>query len=125
MRSYTTTDGFTLRIFSTMYLDWGLEISYNDETLYYNPHCISSDCVGFHDTSDEDEILNELLSIRREIVKDNEYLARRILSVMHDLEAIREEKALWSDGDWQEYLECEADSLVECFVENWKEHVNE
>jgi len=20
-----------------MYLDWGLEISYNDETLYYNP----------------------------------------------------------------------------------------
>jgi len=44
---------------------------------------------------------------------------------MHDLEAIREEKALWSDGDWQEYLECEADSLVECFVENWKEHVNE
>ncbi|MHC5097930.1 MAG: hypothetical protein ACYSOL_07385, partial [Planctomycetota bacterium] len=95
------------------------------ESVYYNPHCIASDCVGFHDTSDEDEILNELLSISREIVKDNEYLAERILSVMHDLEAIREEKALWSDEDWQEYLECEADSLIECFVDNWKEFVNE
>ena len=90
MRSFTTDDGFTVRIFSTMYLDWGLEIlDPSGESVYYNPHCIASDCVGFHDTSDEDEILNELLSISREIVKDNEYLAERILSVMHDLEAIR------------------------------------
>ena len=36
-----------------------------------------------------------------------------------------EEGLPWSDYDWREYLECEADSLIECFVDNWEEHVNE
>ena len=94
MRSYKTVDGFTLRIFSTMYLDWGLEIiSPAGESVYYNPHCIASDCVGFYH---EDEQGNEI-----------------------------EEGLPWSDYDWREYLECEADSLIECFVDNWEEHVNE
>ena len=58
MRSYTTDDGFTVRIFSTMYLDWGLEIlDPSGESVYYNPHCIASDCVGFYN---EDEDGNEL-----------------------------------------------------------------
>ena len=93
MRTYKTDDGFTLRIFSSMYLDWGLEISYDDETLYYNPHCIASDCVGFYWEDDEGEPLEEGLD--------------------------------WSDEDWAEYLECEADSLIECFVDKWEEYVNE
>jgi len=25
--------------------------------------------------------------------------------------------------NWREYLECEADSLIECFVDNWEEFV--
>ena len=58
MRSFTTDDGFTVRIFSTMYLDWGLEIlDPSGESVYYNPHCISSECVGFYN---EDEDGNEL-----------------------------------------------------------------
>ena len=113
MRSYKTVDGFTLRIFSTMYLDWGLGIivytlpsrtnnlqtpiqvhsAKDAESVYYNPHCIASDCVGFYH---EDEQGNEI-----------------------------EEGLPWSDYDWREYLECEADSLIECFVDNWEEHVNE
>ena len=85
MRSFTTDDGFTVRIFSTMYLDWGLEIlDSSGESLYYNPHCIASDCVGFYH---EDEQGNEI-----------------------------EEGLPWSDYDWQEYLECEADLLIESFV---------
>ena len=93
MRSFTTDDGFNLRIISTMYLDWGLEIlAPNGESVYYNPHCISSEYVGFHL---EDEDGNEL-----------------------------EEGIDWSDEDWREYLECEADSLIECFVDNWEEFVS-
>jgi len=58
MRTIKTGDGFTLRIFSSGYLDWGLEIfAPNNESVYYNPHCIASDCVGFHH---EDEEGNEL-----------------------------------------------------------------
>ena len=54
MRSFTTDDGFVLRIFSTLYLDWGLEIlDPSGESVYYNPHCIASDCVGFYN-EDED-----------------------------------------------------------------------
>ena len=93
MRTFKTDDGFTLRIFSGGYLDWGLEIfAPNNESVYYNPHCIASDCVGFHL---EDEDGNEL-----------------------------EEGINWSDEDCREYLECEADSLIECFVDNWQEFVS-
>ena len=59
-RSYTTPDGFTLRIFSSCYLDWGLEIFGPDgESLYYNPHCIASDCVGFYFEDEDGEPLEE------------------------------------------------------------------
>jgi hypothetical protein len=95
-RSYTTPDGFTLRIFSSMYLDWGLEISGPDgENLYYNPHCIASDCVGFYFEDEDGEPLEEGID--------------------------------WSDEDWQEYLECEADTLIECFVsdDQFGESLNE
>ena len=92
MRTFKTDDGFTLRIFSGGYLDWGLEIfAPNNESVYYNPHCISSESVGFYL---EDEDGNEL-----------------------------EEGIDWSDEDWREYLECEADSLIECFVDNREEFV--
>ena len=92
MRSYTTDDGFTVRIFSTMYLDWGLEIlAPSGESLYYNPHCVSSECVGFYWEDDEGEPVPGGID--------------------------------WSDEDWREYLECEADSFIECFVDNWQEFV--
>ena len=86
MQSYTTDDGFTLRVFSTMYLDWGLEIlDPNGETVYYNPHCICSEYVGFNDEDEDGNILDEGVA--------------------------------WTDEEWVEYLKWEADSLIECFVE--------
>jgi hypothetical protein len=38
-----------------------------------------------------------------------------------------EEGIDWSDEDWQEYLECEADTLIECFVsdDQFGESLNE
>ena len=86
MRSYTTDDGFTITIFSAMYLDWGLQIydDSRDETVFYNPHCICSESVGFYWEDEEGEPLDEGID--------------------------------WSDEDWREYLECEADSLIEAFV---------
>ena len=93
MRTFKTDDGFTLRIFSGGYLDWGLEIfAPNNESVYYNPHCISSESVGFHL---EDGQGNEI-----------------------------EEPLPWSDYDWREYLDYEADSFIECFVDNWEEFVS-
>ena len=35
-----------------------------------------------------------------------------------------EEGIPWSDKDWDEYLVFEADSLIECFVDNWEEFVS-
>jgi hypothetical protein len=73
---------------------WGLEIfSPDGESLYYNPHCIAADCVGFYEEDEDGEPLEEAIP--------------------------------WSDEDWTEYLECEADSLIECFVDKWEEYVNE
>ena len=63
----------------------------NNESVYYNPHCISSESVGFHL---EDGQGNEI-----------------------------EEPLPWSDYDWREYLDYEADSFIECFVDNWQEFV--
>jgi hypothetical protein len=39
-------EGYELRVFSTMYMDWGLEISRDGESLFYNPHCLSCESYG-------------------------------------------------------------------------------
>jgi hypothetical protein len=55
---YTTSDGFTLRVFSSCYLDWGLEITNSaGKEMYYNPCCLSSDCWGSHYDEELDEVV--------------------------------------------------------------------
>lgn len=57
MISYTNPDGYTFRVFSSCYVDWGLEITKDGEELFYNPHFLSSESYGFHW---EDDAGNEL-----------------------------------------------------------------
>jgi len=58
---YTTKDGqFTLRVFSTMYIDYGLEISNQEgKTVYYNPCCLSNESYGCHFEKEDGEPLDE------------------------------------------------------------------
>jgi hypothetical protein len=44
--SHTTSDGFTLRVFSSLYLDYGLEILYRGESVFYGPCHLSAEHYG-------------------------------------------------------------------------------
>ncbi len=55
--SYTTEDGITLEVFSTLYVDWGIHIHVDGEELFYGPCHLSNDAYGHHW---EDEDGNEL-----------------------------------------------------------------
>jgi hypothetical protein len=55
--SYTTPDGYTIRVFDSMYLDYGIAIIRPDGTEgYYSPHALSSESYG----SSEDEETGEV-----------------------------------------------------------------
>lgn len=87
-REYTTEDGYTLRVFSSMYLDWGLEISKGGVDVYYSPCALSRECYGLKPPADMDwEDAEE-----RGLLED------------------------WTPEDWAERLEQEADDLIEAFV---------
>ena len=82
-----TSDGFELRAFCSMYLDWGLEIMKGGETLYYNPSCLSAESYGFkapdgmcYGEAEEKGVLIE-----------------------------------WTDEDWRIALMDEADDLIEAY----------
>lgn len=88
---YTTEDGHTIRVFSTLYLDWGLEIMRGDETLYYNPSCLSVESYGFkapegmeHEEAEEKDALVE-----------------------------------WTDEDWVECLKNEAHDFIEGYCDDY------
>ena len=83
----TTKDGtYTIRVFSTMYVDWGLEIVEVEtgETKFYNPCCLSNETYGF---TTEDEDGKEL-----------------------------SEGIPWTDEEWKETLTNEANEFVEAFI---------
>ena len=88
-REYTDKDGFTFRVFNTMYVDWGLAISKGGEDVYYCPSALCREVYGF---------------------KPPEGM---------EYEEALEADALveWSEADWRECLESEADSLVEALVD--------
>lgn len=52
--SYTTEDGYTLRVFSSLYLSYGLEITKDDKSLFYSPHALACESWGadYHDEWD-------------------------------------------------------------------------
>jgi hypothetical protein len=58
--SYTTPDGYTIRVFDSMYLDYGIAIIRPDGTEgYYSPHALSSESYG----SSEDEETGEVTPV--------------------------------------------------------------
>ena len=92
--SYTTKDGYVLTAFSSMYVDFGLEITKKGETLHYNPHSLSAESYGFSHAErfeDYDE------------------------AIAAELEGEEDCFVEWSEKDWGEMLEGEADVFIEAF----------
>ena len=89
---HTTSDGFTIRVFSSMYLDFGLSISKvingNSEDLYYSPSALSLENYGFKAPD----------GMEYEDAEENDKLV------------------LWTVKDWQDALESDADDFIEAFV---------
>ena len=96
--SYTNSEGFTFRVFSSMYIDWGLEITDpNGEELYYNPSSLSNESYGHkpnpeRDFADWDEAEQEAIA--------------------------GDETAFvpWDEKDWKESLESNADDFLEAYT---------
>lgn len=87
MREYTDPDGFTLRVFSSLYVDWGLEITKDGETIFYSPHALSAESYGFKPPDDYDG----------------------------EWDKYEGEWKRWTDEEWVECLKREADELIEAF----------
>ena len=53
-----TEEGFILRVFSTMYMDWGVELTHVDGAkFYYNPSGLSVESAGvFWEDSDGNQL---------------------------------------------------------------------
>ncbi len=58
-KSFTSDDGYTLRAFPTMYLDWGVELTKGGKTIHYSPSGLSVESFGFHWEDDDGNELDE------------------------------------------------------------------
>ena len=97
-RTHVTTEGFTLKVFSTMYVDWGLSIERDGKDLFSNPCCLSRESYGRKPAPQYED-----WDAAMDSGDDNAFLP-------------------WTDADWKECLANEADDLIEAFLghEVWK-----
>jgi hypothetical protein len=114
--SYTTADNaFRFRVFSSMYLDWGLEIQVNigmgedGQDLYYSPSSLSRESYGFKPNPEKFEDWEDAENA--------------------SLEGDEDAFVPWNEKDWQDCLKCESDDILEAyvspemlaFVDSWKD----
>ena len=94
-RTHTTKDGFKLEVFSSMYVDWGLSIERDGKDLFSNPCCLSNECYGLKPAPQyEDWDEAEVAAMDGD---DNAFVP-------------------WTDADWRECLEREAETLIEAYL---------
>ena len=97
-RTHTTKDGFKLEVFSTLYVDWGLTISLKGEELFTGPCCLPNDSYGRKPNPDKYEDWESAEQAFWDVDgEDNAFVP-------------------WTDADWKECLEREADELIEAFL---------
>ena len=89
MRQHTTTDGYVITAYSSLYLDWGLTISKDGAELFDNPHCLSAEVYG--SSPPEGMTWDDAMDAGVEFVP-------------------------WTDATWASYLANEADDLLEAFL---------
>ena len=91
--TYVDPEGWQLRVFSSMYLDWGLEIlDPNGVEVFYSPSCLSAESYGFK--------------------------AAEHFDSWEDANASDDPDAFeaWSEEDWLECLKSEAWELLDCYA---------
>ena len=94
---YTDKEGYTYRVYSTMYVDWGLEISQGDKTIFYNPSALSNESYGWSPNPDRYEDWDEAMDAAGE-GDDEAFVA-------------------WTAKEWSECLESEADDLLDAYTD--------
>jgi hypothetical protein len=100
--SYTDSEGFTFRVFSSLYVDWGLEIMDPDgNELYYSPSSLSNESYG-HKPNPEKDFMDW---------DDAEAAA---------LEGDEDAFVSWETKDWRESLESESDDLLDAYTVSCK-----
>ena len=95
-RTHTTTDGFRLEVYSTLYMDWGLSISFEGKELFTSPCCLSNECYGRKPNPEKFDDWDE--AERATLDGDDDAFVP------------------WTDEDWQERLAVEAETLIEAFL---------
>ena len=96
--TFTDSDKYTFRVFSSIYVDWGLEITGpNGEELHYSPSSLCRDNYGFKPNPARDFVDFE----------DAEEAA-----IAGDNEAF----VAWDMQDWLSCLDDEADALLEAYT---------
>jgi len=92
---HTTSDGFVLTAWDTLYLSYGLTISKDGKELFSNPHCLSIEAYGSKPSAkyeDWDEAMEA-----SENGDDDAFVA-------------------WDADDWQKEIAEAADSLIEAYI---------
>ena len=96
--SYTNKEKFTFRVFSSMSIDWGLEITSPDgEELYYNPSSLSNESYG-HKPNPERNFEDWDEAEQEAIAGDETAFVP------------------WDEKDWKESLESEADDFLDAYT---------
>ena len=96
--TFTDSDKYTFRVFSSMYIDWGLEItSPEGEELYYSPSSLSNESYGHKPNPERDFV---------------DWEDAEEASIGGDSEAF----VAWDEKDWKESLASEAHDLLEAYT---------
>ncbi len=96
--TFTDSENYTFRVFSSMYIDWGLEITGpNGEELYYSPSSLSNEAFGYKPNPERD-------------FEDWEEA--------QDAAADGDDEAFvsWDEKDWKECLDAESSTLLEAYT---------
>ena len=93
---HTTTDGYTLTVYPTGYVDWGITITKDGKELFSSTHALGNESYGWKANPD----------------KFDDYEEACDAQANGDNEAIIE----WDEDDWKECLANEADVIIEAFV---------
>jgi hypothetical protein len=96
--TFTDSDKYTFRVFSSMYIDWGLEITGPEgEELYYSPSSLSNESYGYKPNPERDFVDWEEAQDAAAAGDDDAFVA-------------------WDEKDWKECLSHEGDTLLEAYT---------
>jgi len=100
--TYYTEEGYHPEVYASIYLDWGLAITKDGETLFNLPSCLSNENYGWkpHPRFDGEWAAAEEWSLRATPRQQSRTPAF----------------VPWTDADWRECLKAESDTFIEAYI---------